>query len=328
MAWIEAHQTLQRHPKTVTAARLAGITRQELIGFLLCLWWWAIDYAEDGDLSDYDPADIEEAVEWRGEPGRLWQALRAAKFIDPDPGPPLLHDWEEYTGRLLDKRHQARQRAQESRQRTRSAPADDAQRTNAEGAAYAQRARSNGAACAQRAPLPNPTVPNQNLTQPEPNQTLPPPNPLAPGDNPVDSLGETVVVVGGHIDTLWSLLLDRLGISLQSTRTKLRRQPMALVAAWTAYLESLRDSTKAGKRPPGPGVAVKPIETGNWPAERERWDRAGEDLLADLIYTLTDDDALIALAWAQLYPARPWSTEAKLEAVMYKSGGIEWTINQ
>ena len=147
MAWIESHQTLWRHPKTQKAARLAGVSLHEMIGLLHCLWWWSLDYADDGNLDAVDPADVEAAVGWQGEDGQLWGAWVAAGFID-DSDPPTVHDWHEYAGRLLEKRASSRERAQTSRERARSVhpynqPTKPNQPTNPQ-ALSATRTPSNG----------------------------------------------------------------------------------------------------------------------------------------------------------------------------------------
>ncbi|WP_067931222.1 hypothetical protein [Alicyclobacillus kakegawensis] len=64
MAWIESHQELARHPKTKKLARELNDTVRGAIGLLHLLWWWAMDYAEDGDLSRFDYEDIADAVMW------------------------------------------------------------------------------------------------------------------------------------------------------------------------------------------------------------------------------------------------------------------------
>ena len=51
MAWIESHQELRHHYKTKRLARELKVTVAAAIGHLHCLWWWAIDFAPDGDLS-------------------------------------------------------------------------------------------------------------------------------------------------------------------------------------------------------------------------------------------------------------------------------------
>ena len=98
--WIEAHQTLNNHPKLKRAARLAGIEQVAMIGYLLRLWWWCLDYAEDGDISAFAIEDIEDAVDWNGEPGKLYHAWQESGFIDTA----VVHDWNEYAGRLIEKR--------------------------------------------------------------------------------------------------------------------------------------------------------------------------------------------------------------------------------
>jgi len=137
MAWIESHQTLWRHPKTQKAARLAGVSLHEMIGLLHCFWWWSLDYAEDGNLDAFDPADVESAVGWTGETGALWEAWTQAGFIDVfADDASTIHDWDQYIGRLLEKRELSRQRAQTSRERARTVRAanKNAARTETHGA--------------------------------------------------------------------------------------------------------------------------------------------------------------------------------------------------
>ena len=107
MAWIESHQSLGGHPKTKRLARLLDITRRDAVGLMHCLWWWALDYAQDGDLTAHDPADIADAVDFEGEPKDLIEALVAcgvggeAGFVENQNGSLLIHDWDEYVGRLI-----------------------------------------------------------------------------------------------------------------------------------------------------------------------------------------------------------------------------------
>ena len=81
MAWSESHQELRDHPKTKRMARRLGISVPAAIGHLHCLWWWAMDYAPDGDISDYDAEDIADAAMWDGDAEQFLQAL-----IDCGPG--------------------------------------------------------------------------------------------------------------------------------------------------------------------------------------------------------------------------------------------------
>lgn len=112
MAWIESHQELARHPKTKRFARSLGVSLPAAVGHLHFFWWWAMDYAQDGDLSKYDHADIADASGWEGDPEKLYSALLDARFIDQDD---TIHDWLDYAGRLVEKREKNRDRKRKSR---------------------------------------------------------------------------------------------------------------------------------------------------------------------------------------------------------------------
>ena len=122
MAWLEAHQDLRDHPKTKRAARALGISRPQMIGHLLCLWWWCLDYAEDGNLTDFDNADIADAAEWEGEPDDFVDALLhcgpadRAGFLTNGDGL-RVNDWSQYGGKYITKRNQGRDRQRTYRER-------------------------------------------------------------------------------------------------------------------------------------------------------------------------------------------------------------------
>lgn len=126
MAWIESHQELARHPKTRKLARLLGVSVPAAIGHLHLLWWWAVDYAEDGCLGRYTAEDVADAVLWEGEPQRLWDALHDARWLDDGARGVEIHDWPEYAGRLLEAR-----RRDAARKRTARRQPEDVRRTSA-----------------------------------------------------------------------------------------------------------------------------------------------------------------------------------------------------
>ena len=120
MAWLQSHQGLARHPKTKRFARLLGISVPQAIGHLHLLWWWALDYASDGDLTPFELEDIADAGGWEGDAEAFMRALIDAKgpsghgFVDN--GPDLqIHDWEEYAGRLIEQRVKNAERMKEAR---------------------------------------------------------------------------------------------------------------------------------------------------------------------------------------------------------------------
>lgn len=130
MAWIKSHQELERHPKTRKLARLLGIETVTAIGHLHCLWWWAMDYAQDGNVSRYDAEDVAEAVHWRGSADDLVSALVAAGFLDETEDGNVIHDWEDYGGKVLADAESARARANKSRAKkaTQNAPTENGAR--------------------------------------------------------------------------------------------------------------------------------------------------------------------------------------------------------
>lgn len=117
MAWIESHQTLREHPKTKRLCRLLTLDRWQAVGLLQFLWWWALDYAPEGDLSGFSDEDIADAVDWTEDAGRLMRALVEAGFIDDGRH---IHDWETFAEKRI-----ARRRANAERMANARAAAKD-----------------------------------------------------------------------------------------------------------------------------------------------------------------------------------------------------------
>ena len=116
MAWIESHQSLAAHRKTRRLSKELGVSKPQAIGHLHLLWWWCMDNAPDGQLSDIDHDEISEVAMWEGEPFTFMQALIASGFVDTsDDGSTVLHDWHDYAGKLIEKREKDRIRKSESR---------------------------------------------------------------------------------------------------------------------------------------------------------------------------------------------------------------------
>lgn len=114
MAWIESHQTLARHPKTGRLLRALGISRVEAIGHLQFFWWWALDYAQDGDISSFGNSEIAEACQWIGDPDTFIHALISSGFVDQENAEKrIIHDHSDYCGKLISQR-----KANANRQKT------------------------------------------------------------------------------------------------------------------------------------------------------------------------------------------------------------------
>jgi hypothetical protein len=122
VAWIESHQSLLSHHKTRKAARLLGVRPVHLIGHLHALWWWALDYADDGDVSRFDVEDIADAGQWDDDPAAFVDAIVACGpgdapgFLErTDDGRLLIHDWWDYAGKLVERRRADAERKRSTR---------------------------------------------------------------------------------------------------------------------------------------------------------------------------------------------------------------------
>ena len=137
MAWIESHQELRHHYKTKRLARELGVTVAAAVGHLHFLWWWAVDFAPDGDLSKFDDYEIADAMGYEGDdPGKAKAALIFAGFLDNNnQGALTIHDWHEHAGRTLAQREKSKTANRERQKRYRerqSAPADALQTGDAQ----------------------------------------------------------------------------------------------------------------------------------------------------------------------------------------------------
>ena len=117
MAWIEVHQSLVRHRKTLKLAAALGIPRMQAIGHLVAFWLWAVDNATQGRLDGLSDAVVAFGAEWDGEPGRFVEAMVASGFLDRTEDGLAIHDWDEYAGRLIERRRRDAERKRAERAR-------------------------------------------------------------------------------------------------------------------------------------------------------------------------------------------------------------------
>ena len=140
--WIESHQTLGNHPKRVKLTRLLRadpsyaslpleIAAAATIGLLHQLWWWALDFAPEGDVTGMLAEEIAAAARWTGDPDLFLAALLECGnpeqgtigFLErSSAGRLLIHDWYDYAGKLIQRRRQDAERKRLGRQ----ADGDDA----------------------------------------------------------------------------------------------------------------------------------------------------------------------------------------------------------
>jgi len=109
--WIESHNTLRDHPKTRKLCRIAAVDVPTAIGYLHMFWWWCMDYAPDGDLSEFEDADIDDGIGWAGDASFV-TLLTGARFIDSNRH---VHDWEDYGEKLFRRRQANAERMRKAR---------------------------------------------------------------------------------------------------------------------------------------------------------------------------------------------------------------------
>lgn len=100
MAWIESHQALERHPKTLDLMTSMGWDLSQTIGYLHRFWWWVVDYAEDGDLRKHGN-HYAISLGLTGEVAdKFVTEMKRIGFIDTQPNL-RVHDWWAYHGYYL-----------------------------------------------------------------------------------------------------------------------------------------------------------------------------------------------------------------------------------
>lgn len=106
--WIESHTELLKHTKTTELMRLLHLNnRHTALGLIHAFWWWCLDNAPDGNLEGVDPEDIAKGCLWTEGGHILLMALKKAGFVDAEN---TVHDWHQYTGRLVEQRTQDAER--------------------------------------------------------------------------------------------------------------------------------------------------------------------------------------------------------------------------
>jgi hypothetical protein len=115
MAWFPSHQSLARHPKTHRLMARLKTSRAETVGHLNLFWWWCLDYAPDGALTGFSAEEVAIAMEWDGDANALLDALIFAGFIDQTDAGLVVHDWDEYGGKILRQKSAHRDRMRETR---------------------------------------------------------------------------------------------------------------------------------------------------------------------------------------------------------------------
>jgi hypothetical protein len=97
-AWIESHDDIWEHHKTVKLCALLNITDVQAVGHLMSLWHFVLRNAwHDADLEPWGELGAERAAKWTGEQGLFIKSIRSAGYIDGF----VVHGWIERAGKLV-----------------------------------------------------------------------------------------------------------------------------------------------------------------------------------------------------------------------------------
>jgi hypothetical protein len=115
--WIELHQSVFTHRKTLALADLLDIPPVHLVGHLCALWQWSLDNAPTGDLKTTSYRVIALASHWRDNPENFVDGLVSVGFLDRHDHLLAIHNWDKYTGKLFDRKARNAQQMREARER-------------------------------------------------------------------------------------------------------------------------------------------------------------------------------------------------------------------
>ena len=117
--WIESHQSLATHRKLLQLRTLLKICDAQAIGHLHLLWWWCLDNAPQGELGSMCSEIIAEAAHWRGDDANAFvSAMIKSGFIDKEGTRLSIHDWKDFTYKLIEAREKAKERMRLLRERS------------------------------------------------------------------------------------------------------------------------------------------------------------------------------------------------------------------
>lgn len=114
MAWIKSDETLSQHPKVDLLAEKLSLHPAQVVGHLHYLWWWALSYADTGDLTRYKSM-ISKASNYDGDNDFFIDNLVSCGWLDRTKTSLKIHDWEEYHGALLETRNKNTERKRKER---------------------------------------------------------------------------------------------------------------------------------------------------------------------------------------------------------------------
>lgn len=98
MAWIEFHTRLRDHWKIDRLKDALKIPYAHALGLVGCLWTWAAENAQNGNLSKFADSEICRATRYEGQPDGFKDILIKCELLDKNG---YIHDWKAHGLKLL-----------------------------------------------------------------------------------------------------------------------------------------------------------------------------------------------------------------------------------
>lgn len=111
--WIRVHANIADRPLIGRAVTELRVRENEAIGLMVRFWGAVSQHCVNGDIGAVPDATIEKWAGWKRRRGAFAAFVRG-KHLDPDG---RVREWDEYAGKLEQRRAKDRQRKEEERQR-------------------------------------------------------------------------------------------------------------------------------------------------------------------------------------------------------------------
>lgn len=90
------------NPKLAAFRRCQGVSLNQAVGILECIWWFTGTQAPRGDIGRWTNEEIAAAIDFDGDADVLMHSLVKSRWIDEHPTHRLLiHDWPEHCGQIV-----------------------------------------------------------------------------------------------------------------------------------------------------------------------------------------------------------------------------------
>lgn len=147
LPWIKVSVDLPRHPKSQRLA--ARLDDPRAWTYVVQLWAWIAEFEATGEVQGVDSALlVARGAGWAGDAEVFCRAMVAVGFLDTTPDGLAVHDWKEWAGAHVEKKHkdakrQAKRRASSVPSRGQSEPRHADVRVTDDGRHAVSRAESS-----------------------------------------------------------------------------------------------------------------------------------------------------------------------------------------